>query len=1050
MRLHRLELQAFGPFRDRQVVDFDNLSAAGLFLLHGSTGAGKSSVLDAVCFALFGRVPGPRSTVTSLRSHYADATVAPEVVLEFSVGPRRLSVHRSPSWERPKKRGDGTTTTQARVIVREWDGELWQPRATRLDEAGHLLQDVLGMGPEEFTKLVLLPQGEFAAFLRADAETRRALLEKIFGTDRYTSVQDWIREARARARADLDAVDRRTATLLAQAEQAASVALRSPGERGHPNAAQQPPVRAGGQATVQDTVQATAQAPGVLALARVEQVLAALGPLHEQAVSDHLGTAAEAERSEVRLAQAQAMSQLAAQFATLVDRQQAVEERGPEIERARSRLDAARRAAPLSALVSSLAQARTASEQARRHLQRLMADPELAATGGPEDAAQDAARGEAAELEAIALESVELGTRWARARDACTTELAELTALVPVLAERDRVTETIAATERVRDHALVELEQSTTELTRAEAEAVAAEASCATAALATASVDADRAALDRARGRALAVQDRDRLAVELEALRTRLAEARDAALTAREHSVEVRERRLDALASELASTLEDGRPCRVCGATEHPAPAPADPGGASAQDEAEARSCADRATELVTELTARQAGLLAALDARTAAAEGLDAAAAASDLDAARHQLALSTQATGELAQRREQAQQSRHQAMAARERRDLAGARAQDAEQRLAVLRAQLAALTGRILERSGEDPGDADAIAAALERATRHRELLDQAIGAQVRLRDADHHLRAVRRAAAATAEQGGFPGLDAAIAAVLDEGATAVLERAVIEHTVELESVEEQLTDERFTVLHDGDSGVPDADAMRALTLYCEQTTVREQEAFRRAALCENAVAEVEQLRAALAEHLDSTAPMTAEFDALDDLARCLDGTGGDNALRMSLSAYVLAARLEQVASAASERLAQMSGGRYALVHTDAAGRGRGRTGLTLEVVDAWTGVRRPTSTLSGGEAFYTSLALALGLADVVSAESGGVHLDTLFIDEGFGSLDEDTLDEVMDTLDELRSGGRAVGIVSHLAELRQRIGVRLEVDKSERGSTLTLAC
>ena len=222
-----------------------------------------------------------------------------------------------------------------------------------------------------------------------------------------------------------------------------------------------------------------------------------------------------------------------------------------------------------------------------------------------------------------------------------------------------------------------------------------------------------------------------------------------------------------------------------------------------------------------------------------------------------------------------------------------------------------------------------------------------------------------------------------------------------------------------------------------------------TLREQEALRRAALCESALAEVEQLRDQLVRHLESSAPLTEEFAALDDLTRCLDGTGGDNTLRMSLSAYVLAARLEQVASAATVRLAQMSGGRYALVHTDAAGRGRGRAGLTLEVMDAWTGVRRATSTLSGGEAFYTSLALALGLADVVSAEAGGVHLDTLFIDEGFGSLDEDTLDEVMDTLDDLRSGGRAVGIVSHLAELRQRIGVRLDVTKSERGSTLTLA-
>jgi DNA repair protein SbcC/Rad50 len=152
-------------------------------------------------------------------------------------------------------------------------------------------------------------------------------------------------------------------------------------------------------------------------------------------------------------------------------------------------------------------------------------------------------------------------------------------------------------------------------------------------------------------------------------------------------------------------------------------------------------------------------------------------------------------------------------------------------------------------------------------------------------------------------------------------------------------------------------------------------------------------------------------------------------------------------VLAARLEQVAAAASERLVRMSGGRYTLVHTD-EGAGRGRAGLGLRVVDAWTGVERDTTTLSGGESFFASLALALGLADVVTAEAGGAGIDTLFVDEGFGSLDEDTLDEVMDVLDGLRAGGRVVGVVSHVPELRQRISTQLHVHKGRRGSTVTV--
>ncbi len=157
-------------------------------------------------------------------------------------------------------------------------------------------------------------------------------------------------------------------------------------------------------------------------------------------------------------------------------------------------------------------------------------------------------------------------------------------------------------------------------------------------------------------------------------------------------------------------------------------------------------------------------------------------------------------------------------------------------------------------------------------------------------------------------------------------------------------------------------------------------------------------------------------------------------------------MRLESYVLAARLEQVAAAATMRLQRMSGGRYTLVHSDdRAGRGA-RSGLGLHVIDAWTGRERDTATLSGGETFFASLALALGLADVVTDEAGGVRLDTLFIDEGFGSLDDQTLDEVLDVLDSLRDRDRSVGIVSHVADLRRRIHAQLEVVKGRAGSVV----
>ncbi|MFZ0158010.1 MAG: SMC family ATPase, partial [Kineosporiaceae bacterium] len=314
MRIHRLEVAAFGPFRERQVVDVDALADAGLFLLHGSTGAGKTSVLDAVCFALYGKVPGARAGVTRLRSDYAEGVEVPEVVCEFSVGPRRFEVTRSPAWERPKKRGEGTTLAQARVLVRELVRAEWVVLSTRIDEAAHLLDDVLGMGPDQFTKLVLLPQGEFAAFLRADAESRRGLLEKLFGTDRFAAVQDWLRERRGALRGEVESTLRLTATLLAKADQAAAVALRTT----HP--------------------ELTSDDEPVDPAARLAELESAVEHTRTEALAHQMDALARRERAEMRHDQAQAMAQLAGEFELLVARQETLDQGLAEVEQNRARL----------------------------------------------------------------------------------------------------------------------------------------------------------------------------------------------------------------------------------------------------------------------------------------------------------------------------------------------------------------------------------------------------------------------------------------------------------------------------------------------------------------------------------------------------------------------------------------------------------------------------------------------------------------------------------------------------------------------------------------
>jgi exonuclease SbcC len=218
-----------------------------------------------------------------------------------------------------------------------------------------------------------------------------------------------------------------------------------------------------------------------------------------------------------------------------------------------------------------------------------------------------------------------------------------------------------------------------------------------------------------------------------------------------------------------------------------------------------------------------------------------------------------------------------------------------------------------------------------------------------------------------------------------------------------------------------------------------------TRRREEAVAELELARRCVGSLDSLAGDVTAAEVELAELRGWADQVTALADLVNGRGS-NALRMRLQSFVLAARLEQVAEVASRRLLDMSGGRYTFLHSDAQGRHGARGGLGLDVFDEYTGVRRPTKTLSGGESFMASLALALGLADVVTAESGGVQLDTLFVDEGFGTLDPQALDAVMTVLDELRRGGRTVGVISHVEELRTRIPSRLQILTGRGGSRL----
>ncbi|MFE7514618.1 SbcC/MukB-like Walker B domain-containing protein, partial [Streptomyces sp. NPDC057540] len=551
-----------------------------------------------------------------------------------------------------------------------------------------------------------------------------------------------------------------------------------------------------------------------------------------------------------------------------------------------------------------------------------------------------------------------------------------------------------------------------------------------------------------ARRRLTAARRRDSLAEDARLAGTRLAEARERRNGAHERWLDVKSRRLEGIAAELAVTLAPGDPCQVCGSTAHPAPArtTADHVDRAAEDAAyaaytraeEDRTAAERELAVTGESwSAARAEVRTGREPDETGPEPTVGELASeveelTRLHAEAHALAGQTHGAREALARAEREHGERAAAQHAAERRVAARTSRREALER------ERAALDEELARGRG-------AFATVAEHATlleRRIALLVDAAGtartaelAAQRLKEADDRL-------ADAAYRAGFSTPAEAAGALLGEGERRSLQQRVDAWRAEAAAVADRLaepgTAEAATLPPADPAGAHAAHTAAERTLREADTALaaaRERTAGL-AGLSRQATVEVRRL-----------GPLREEYDRVARLAALTAGTSAENERRMRLESYVLAARLEQVAAAASARLQRMSSGRYTLVHSDARSGGK-RSGLGLHVVDAWTGNERDTATLSGGETFFASLALALGLADVVTDEAGGVRLDTLFIDEGFGSLDEQTLDEVLDVLDSLRERDRSVGIVSHVGDLRRRIPAQLEVVKARQGSAVRL--
>ncbi|MFG2681048.1 AAA family ATPase [Streptomyces sp. NPDC048392] len=991
MRLHRLDITAFGPFGAEQSVDFDDLSAAGLFLLHGPTGAGKTSVLDAVCYALYGSVPGARHSGQgmTLRSDHAAVGTRTEVRLELTVAERRLEITRQPPRERPKLRGKGTTVDKAQTWLREYDAKAgaWKDLSRSHQEIGEEITQLLGMSREQFCQVVLLPQGDFARFLRADAEARGKLLGRLFDTRRFAEAEKRLAERRRTTEARVREGD---ATLLADAhrmQQAAGPAMElpelAPGEPG----------LAGAVLGAAAVARSTARELLTVADCRLTAAESA-----QAAAERDLADARELDRLQRRFAEAR---ERAARLAERADTHRAAQER---MERARKAEAVAPALELREAADAEHRGAADAEAHARAPLPRALAD--AGATG-----LAAAARRAAEELG---------GLGSARRAEHRLTELVE---------ERARLDRQERADEDVRHEAETWLADWETTRNGLQSRVDSAQ---------EATTRAEQLAVQRepARRRLDAALRRDRLTDDTEEAGQRSLASAEHAVETRAHWLDLKEQRLNGIAAELAANLTDGTPCAVCGATEHPAPARRSAGHVDREAEERALA-AHQAADARRADAERHLGVvreaLAAATAEAGDAPTARLAEAAGELE--REYARARTAASGLHAAQEElrRAEHEREQRVAAQQQAAVRSASRVAGRERL---ESEQAALEEELTRARGSAES-VSARAAQLERRTaRLTEAADTARAAEntaQRLKDADARL-------ADAAFRAGFDTPGDAAAALLDDAAHRELQRRLDAWHFEDAAVR--------AILAEADTAAasrrPPADVPAAQRTAAEAgRRLREASSARDAAA--RCCAELDRLSAHATASVRRLAPLREEHTRVARLASLAAGTSADNERRMRLESYVLAARLEQVAAAATARLLRMSSGRYTLVHSDDR-TGRGRSGLGLHVVDAWTGRERDTATLSGGETFFASLALALGLADVVTDEAGGVRLDTLFIDEGFGSLDDQTLDEVLDVLDALRERDRSVGIVSHVADLRRRIHAQLEVVKGRSGSVL----
>jgi len=1027
MRILRLTMDAVGPFPGHEVIDFEAFSDAGRFLLSGPTGAGKSTIIDAIVFALYGKVSGGRDSSDSrIRSRYASEQAKTEVELIFSTSSGNYKVRRQPAYERVKKNGKGVTKQNAKAWLFKLDEQLREVSEplTKTSDVGTEITRIVGLSREQFTQTVVLPQGKFAQFLRSTSKDRQDLLQELFGTAIFEDLQLDLVERAREVKKKQEALN---ANLRANLEVLASLLDEAPQLNQERSLVYEPVPEVDCEFDPLETAwdsRFESLTPWLEHNQRCANLeVSALREQEDKLRSEFTSQRDLAARQERYLALTKEHEQLVAQ--------------GPAQRQRLAQIQALQALSDLKPWHEQLKQAQVQQAVAQRQLSQALAleqlesDKRAQAVLQPLDYRGAQALSVQLTAQVAALNpQVELEAGLAgRRRDLQTKTQAHESASAKLAQGRER--ENQLPTQIASKQELLE------QLNKQAAT------------LPTAQLSQEQAAqtLKLAKAHEQLVKDHQRARKLQQLVALELKQASQS----HKHMLE---QWLSQSALNLAQNLVAGEPCPVCGATEHPAPATQGGENISQDQLDQALEEVNEAQEELSQASERVTKLAAQLEAQPCQ---LSPAQAREQLQEAKATLAAAQQASEQASSCKAQIAKLNAQLEALRADNQTAQTRLAGDAKEIQLLGEKIDADTASLscegFESVAAKVEYLSQLAAALEQLANAAQELDQckkraqqaadsfaAQWAQASANFADHSAKPAAPAPTDPAETEptqAEPTQDTSAANVQDGYAQACqdfagLDLAALKATSA--SYEKSLSINQ--------AALAELEGIELTPPPLEQTQAQLEQAQAKTQACQTYASTWQafagQVNAQLAKLNELLARRSKASDKDGQLLALASAANGDNQARLTLSAWVLQAHFRQVLVFANERLGVIGAGRYELINVDSEEDTRQqKQGLGLAVVDHLSGTTRSPRTLSGGESFYVSLALALALADVVATQNGGIEMNTLFIDEGFGSLDEGTLAEVMDVLGALHSGGRVVGIVSHVSELKRAIPAAVEV-------------